>query len=90
MDCDSPTVDAVENPVGLESHFSKLRDADVLQLWWDVAPKRQRAQRVTSLFETLKQTICLLDGIVQRNVLVDFKEVFLGIKIKLNIMLFHS
>jgi len=89
MDGHGPTIDAVENPVWLESDFSELRDTDVLQLWRDVASKRQGAQRVTSPFESLKQSISLFDGIVQRNIPVDFKEVLFGITIELNVMFLH-
>jgi hypothetical protein len=89
MDCHGPTIDAIENPVWLESDIPELRDTDVLQLWRDVAPTRQSAERVTSSFEGLKQSISLFDGIVQRNIPVDFKEVLFGITIELNVMFLH-
>jgi hypothetical protein len=89
MDCHGCTVNAIDNPVWLESDFSELRDIDVLQLWRDVAPMRQSAERVTSSFMSLKQSISRFDGIVQRNIPVDFKEVLFGINIELDITLFH-
>jgi hypothetical protein len=89
MDRHGCTVDAIDNSVWLESDFSELRDIDVLQLWRYVTPKRQSAERVTSSFESLKQSISRFDGIVQRNIPVDFKEVFFSITIELNITPFH-
>jgi len=43
MDCNSRAVDAVEDPVGLESDFPKLRDADILKFRRNATAKRQRA-----------------------------------------------
>ena len=89
MDCHGCTINAVENPVWLESDFPELRDTNVLQLWRNVAPKRQSAERGTSSLESPKQSVSLFNGIVQRNIPVDFKEVPFGINIDLNTMLFH-
>jgi hypothetical protein len=89
MDCDGCTIDAVEDSIWLESDLSKLRNTNILQLWRDVATKRQRAERVTSLLESLEQSVSLLNGIVQGDIPVDFKEVLFSVNVELNVMPFH-
>jgi hypothetical protein len=90
MDRNGCTIEAIENPIRLESDFSELSDTNVLQLWRDVAAKGQGAERVAGPFESLKQSIGLIDGIAQSNVPVDFKKVVFGIDIDLDVTLFHS
>lgn len=90
MDEDSASLNTIAYAVGLVSNLAKFRDTYTLKFWGDVTSQGESTQGFANPREGSDEPISLRDGIVQRNVAVDIKEIILRIIIYNNIIFSHS
>ncbi len=69
----------IDDSIGFEVNFPKVRDADPLQLGWDMAPPGQLNQALAQRFDLLENIGRVFRLIVERDVGVDIDQVLLGV-----------
>ena len=82
--------DLVDDTIWLEVDLPIVRYADSIQLGRNVAPLGQLGKRRAEGFQLIQYIICVLYGVLERNVAVDVDEVLLCILGKPDTIAFHS